>query len=269
MSFRWKIILKNYDVPIQIKRLSGFYFIGLFFNNFLPTSIGGDIVRIYKVIGDTENRTAAFASVILERIIGIAATLFLAITSLYYISHFFSDSRILYTSIILFSIIIIFFVIILQKKPVEFLIGLFDKITLLNIGEKIVKLLTAIYFLKGKKRVFLAVFTLSLLSQVAIVFMNYTLAFALNIKVDLGYLFLVVPITIILTMLPSINGVGVRDGGYIFLLGKIGVSGAAAISLSFMNLIIPMILSLFGGLLFLLQRKNSLINEVKILEKNL
>lgn len=269
MSLRWKIILNSYGIRLHVKRLAGFYFIGLFFNNFLPTSIGGDIIRIYKVIGDSQDRTAAFASVILERILGIAATLFLAITSLYYVSQIFNDSRILYSSLILFVVIVLFFIIILREKPVELLIKVFDKITLLHLGEKIVKLLEAIYTLREKKSVFIWVFMLSLLSQVAIVFMNYTLAQSLDIKIELGYLFLVVPFTIILTMLPSINGVGVRDGGYIFLLSKIGIPAAAAISLSFMNVIIPLLLSLYGGVLFLIQKKHSKISEVKVLEQNL
>lgn len=269
MSIRWQIVLNNYDVKISVKRLSGFYMIGLFFNNFLPTSIGGDIVRIYRVIGDTDNRTASFTSVIVERVLGIAATLFLAITSLFYVSHYFSDDRILYTSIILFGLIVSSFILVTRKKPFEFLIKVFDKITLLNIGEKVHKLIEAIFILKEKRRVFIWVFILSILSQVAIVFMNYAVVRALDIQVDLSYLFLVIPITIILTMLPSINGVGVRDGGFIFLLSKVGVSGAAAISLSFMNVIIPMVLSIWGGLLFLVQRKKFKINEVNQNEKNL
>ncbi len=269
MSIRWRIVLENYDVLLSLKRLSGFYFIGLFFNNFLPTSIGGDIIRIYKVIGDSDNRTASFASVIVERVLGIAATLFLSITSLYYVSHYFNDDKILYTSIILFGLIVSAFILITRKKPFEFLVNVFDKITLLNIGEKINKLLGAIYTLKEKRKVFVWVFVLSILSQVAIVFMNYAFVRALDIKVDLAYLFLVVPVTIILTMLPSINGVGIRDGGFVFLLSKVGVSGAAAISLSFLNVIIPMFISLWGGILFLMQKKKMKIDEVRVLEKNI
>ncbi len=102
MAFRWKIILNHYDLNYKLKKLFGFYLVGLFFNNFLPSSIGGDIIRIYKVVGNSDDRSAGFASVILERILGVASTLFLAITSLYYVSHYFQDDRILYTLIIVF-----------------------------------------------------------------------------------------------------------------------------------------------------------------------
>lgn len=269
MTIRWQIILKEYGQNFPLKMLFEFYLIGLFFNNFLPTSIGGDIVRIYKVVGDSVDRTAGFASVILERVLGIASTLFLAITSLYYVSHYFNDDRILYTSVILFVLIVCFFILITRQKPVEFLLNLFDKITLLNIGKKISKLIEAFYNLKEKRRIFVWVFVLSLFSQVSIVLLNFAVVCAMDINVDLAYLFLVVPVTFMLTMLPSINGVGIRDGGYVFLLGKIGISRAAAVSLSFMNVLIPMFISLWGGVLFLTQRKKSTFNEVKAIEKNL
>jgi len=266
MTIRWKLILRNYGLEVKAKRLFGFYGIGLFFNNFLPTGIGGDIMRIYKVIGETGERTASFASVIIERIIGIAATLFLAITALFYVSHYFKDDRILYISIALLTAIVGFLVIVTREKPVTFMLNVFDKVTILKIGEKINKLIEAIHNLKSRRKIYLHTFYLSVLSQASIIMMNFMVARALNIEIDLIYLALVVPITIILTMLPSINGVGVRDGGFVFLFGQIGLSGAAALSLSFMNVIIPMFISIWGGILFLVQKKKENLKEVLEIE---
>ena len=64
-------------------------------------------------------------------------------------------------------------------------------------------------------------------------------------------------VTFIITILPSINGIGIREFGFISLLSKAGVSNATALSLSFLNLIIPMILSLSGAVLFVLQKHKS------------
>jgi glucose uptake protein GlcU len=82
-------------------------------------------------------------------------------------------------------------------------------------------------------------------------------------------MFLVVPITIILSMMPSINGIGFRDGGYVILLAKVGVSKAAALSLSFLTLFIPILISISGGILFMLQKKIVREEEVKIVEKSI
>ncbi|MDC4205462.1 MAG: lysylphosphatidylglycerol synthase transmembrane domain-containing protein [Candidatus Manganitrophus sp.] len=52
-TYRWSIILEK-DVDIPYRNLLSIYFIGMFFNNFLPTMIGGDAVKgyyLYKVTG--------------------------------------------------------------------------------------------------------------------------------------------------------------------------------------------------------------------------
>ena len=67
----------------------------------------------------------------------------------------------------------------------------------------------------------------------------------------------------------SANGLGFRDGGYVILLGKIGVSKAAALSLSFLAILIPMLISIAGGILFMLQKKGEKEKEVEIAEKGI
>ncbi|MGD9897949.1 MAG: YbhN family protein [Calditrichaceae bacterium] len=269
MSFRWKILLKQYDIDIRTDRLFGFYLIGLFFNNFLPTSIGGDVVRIYKAADDSENRTAGFASVIIERLVGMASTFFLAIVALFFVSQYFHSNRLLYMSLMLFTGIIVFIFLMTRNRPFKLMLRIFEKVTIFNIGEKFNKLFEAIHQLKTHRRVFVYVFMLSLFSQIAIVLMNYYISRAFSMDIDLLFLFLVVPVTFALTLLPSINGVGVRDGGYVVLLGKIGISGAAAISLSFMNLLIPMFISLFGAILFIIQKRKLRQEEINEIEPSL
>ncbi len=268
MALRWKKLLSGYGHTIGFQRLSGFYLIGLFFNNFLPTSIGGDVVRIYKVAEETDDRTSAFASVIIERMLGIAATLSLAITALFFISQQFHSTRMMIVSIVLFIGIALFFVFMLQNWSFKILLRLFSYFTVFNIGEKINKLFEAIHYFKKRRRILLFVFLYSLGSQIAIILMNYSLALAFNVVLDIRYLFMVIPVTFVLTMLPSINGVGLRDLGFVSLLGRVGVSSPAALSLSFMNLLIPMILSVGGAVLFVIQKRKSKTGGFDVLETN-
>lgn len=264
MAIRWQVLLNQYEKKWPVSRLYGFYLIGLFFNNFLPTSIGGDVYRIYKVSEDKKDRTVGIATVLTERMLGIAATLFLAIVSLYVVSQYFHNERLLYASLTLFIAISLFFFIMTRNRPFKFLLLLFSKITFFNIGEKINKLFETIHALRTRRRIFAHVFLFSLLSQISIVYMNLFLARALSVHIDLGYLFLVVTVTFVLTMLPSINGVGIRDLGYVTLLSKVGVSNAAAISLSFLNLLLPMVISIWGAVLFILQKRKSTVGEIDV-----
>ncbi|MBN2424352.1 MAG: flippase-like domain-containing protein [Calditrichaceae bacterium] len=255
MAVRWDVLLRGYHIKLPISTLFGYYIIGLFFNNFLPTSIGGDVVRIYKVIESTGDRTHGFSSVIIERILGIAATLFLAIVSLAFISEHVTSARVFYIIFTLFIFILGFMYILIRRRPFILLLKIFDKITIFHIGERINKLLESIHYFRARRRILLYVFILSLFSQIAIVFMNYFIVKSFSLKIDLFYLFMVVPVTFILTMLPSINGMGVREFGYVRLLSVVGIDKAAAISLSFMNILIPILISVWGAGLFIFQKR--------------
>lgn len=268
MALRWQRLLKGYRLNVKLSRLTGFYLIGLFFNNFLPTSIGGDVIRIYKVVNETADRTSGFASVIIERIMGIAATLLIAIVSLFFISQQFHSKKLMAASILLFLSIVAAFAFIIIERPFKLLLRLFDKLTFFKIGEKVNKLLEAIHYFSEKRRILLYVFLFSVASQGAIVVMNYFLALAFNIRIDFMFLAMVIPVTFVLTILPSINGVGIRDLGFVSLLARVGVGSAAALSMSFMNLIIPMVISVAGAVLFVVQKRHLKGEDDEVLETN-
>lgn len=257
MSIRWQVILRGYGFDTKWGKLFGYYLIGMFFNNFLPSTIGGDVVRVFKVVEDVENKSSALASVIIERLMGVAATLFLAFISLLILWQEFHNPQLLYVSGCLFLVIVLFFFSLIRNRPFKYLVRIFDTIKWYNIGGKFKRLFEAIHFFQKRRRILAYAFIYSLFSQTGFVIMNYALAHALNIEISLTYLFLVVMVTFIITILPSINGIGIREFGFISLLSKAGVSNATALSLYFLNLIIPMILSLSGAVLFVLQKHKS------------
>ncbi|MBN1406518.1 MAG: flippase-like domain-containing protein [Calditrichaceae bacterium] len=254
MSTRWQVILRGYGYDTRWGKLFGYYLIGMFFNNFLPSTIGGDVIRVIKVVDDVQNKSSALASVIIERLMGVAATLFLAFLSLLVLWQEFHNPRLLYISGFLFLVIALFFFGLIRNRPFKYLVRIFDTIKWFNIGEKFNRVFEAIHYFQKRRRILAYAFIYSLFSQAGFVIMNYALAHALKIEISLTYLFLVVMVTFIITILPSINGIGIREFGFISLLSRVGVSNATALSLSFMNLIIPMIISLSGAVLFVLQK---------------
>lgn len=260
MSIRWQVILHGYGFNTRWGKLFGYYLIGMFFNNFLPSTIGGDVIRVFKVVDDVQNKSSALASVIIERLMGVAATLFLAFISLLILWQEFQNPQLLYVSGCFFLVIVLFFFGLIRNRPFKYLVRIFETIKWFNIGEKFNRVFEAIHFFQKRRRILAYAFIYSLFSQAGIVIMNYALARALKMEISLTYLFLVVMVTFIITILPSINGIGIREFGFISLLSKAGVSNATALSLSFLNLIIPMIISLSGAVLFVLQKHKP--NEV-------
>lgn len=268
-AYRWQVLLRGYNVHVSVIQLFKFYLIGLFFNNFLPTGIGGDISRIYNLIQESNDRTIGFASVMTERLLGITSTLILTLFSLTWLLGSFSSNRILYLNIILLVFILSFFYLVFNKLYPETLADKIKRFQVFKIGERIDKLFEAIRYFQDKKIVYVKVIIVSLFAQILVITMHYFCVLALDLDVSILYLFLVVPVTFLLTMLPSINGLGVRDGGFVLLLGKKGISTAAALSLSFLAIIVPMIVSIAGAILFVMQKKKIKTGDFKNVEESI
>ena len=70
-TLRWGILLQKKDAVVSQSRLLFICFIGTFFSSFLPTIVGGDMVRGYYVFRETESHEVSFSSIIVERLCGL------------------------------------------------------------------------------------------------------------------------------------------------------------------------------------------------------
>jgi uncharacterized protein (TIRG00374 family) len=265
LTVRWRLLLKQLKINHKFKLLANFYLIGYFFNNFLPTTIGGDVSRAYNVARVSGQKADSVGSILLERMMGLLATLTLASISMFWVIQYFHTPRIIFLTIALLLGIIFILANILIPSTFKFTSTLLKKIKIFTVGEKIQKVLSSIHSYRENKKIILFAYLISLVSQFTLIMMNFILAKALNLdKVTLGYLFIVVPVTFILGLFPSVNGLGVRDSGYVFLLTRIGLSPAEALSLSVLNTLVPVLVSLYGGLLLIFYRHKK---EIESLEE--
>ena len=250
-AFKWQRLLLVQGVEVSLPRLTAIYFVGLFFNNFLPTSIGGDVVRIYDLAKITDRPAESAASVISERVLASVALGLVAVAGL------------------LFS----------QGRAAQFtqLIGAFCALLLLLLlalltgkrwGPWVARRLPDPQGLKSKARGFLGgisacvsdrwvlawVILLSVGFQALVVLINYAIFQALGSQVSLAYCLLFIPIIMAISMLPiSINGLGVREGAYAYFFGQIGLSTAESVAASLLFFILVALASLIGGAIFALR----------------
>lgn len=251
-SLRWKLLLRNIPQSPGLLHLMAYYLIGLFFNNFLPTTVGGDITRAYNAARENGERRANLGIVILERMLGTLTTLTLASISLIWATRYFHTRRIIWITVACLGMVVFLLWNLWNPALHRFLQPLLEKITAFSLGERLNGVLQGIYRLRESRNAILGALGLSLISQLLLIYMNYLLARALGLeKVTLSYLLLVVPITFVMGLIPSINGLGVRDTGYVVLLARIGLSSAEALSLSFLNTLMPLLYSVVGGILHL------------------
>jgi uncharacterized protein (TIRG00374 family) len=228
------------------------YLIGQFFNNFLPTVIGGDAVRVYHASQRTR-ASVALASVFVERLTG-----FLALTIIAWFGLGASSSALAGEPSIHWSAIwcvLAATIALLFAMTTPLLVRGMVRLPLPNVlgwRERIQKIAQPIADYAQHPRTLLVAMLLSFAYQLSWVATNIAVATALRLDVPWSLMALMVPISDIIGLVPIFfNSLGAREGVFVLLLSLIGIPTASALALSFLIFITRIIISLLGGLCYL------------------
>lgn len=252
-AYRWKVTLTVSGIKASFPTLVKFYFVGTFFNLFLPTALGGDVVRGYDLATYSGQRMGAVTSVLVERIVGFFALVFIALFALLFGHGVIENTAV--TSVILIVCLSYFAltIIVFNAKIMKKLIAMLKFIKLWDIGERLDRMVDSLHAFTAYRAVLGQCFILSIICQTLAILAAYSLALTINLKLALVYFFVALPMIWIITMVPmSINGLGVREGAFVFFFTRLGVSDSAALLLSFLNFSQMIVLGLIGGIIYLL-----------------
>ena len=239
-GLRWQMLARPLGFNRTFIDYTRMYFVGMFFNLFLPTSVGGDVMRAWQLRAGDDRKLHALLSVFIDRASGLFVLLCLGLAGVLTSPVPLPDSvrRAVYIT---------------AGCAVAGAVSVGIATLLGRRFEKMQKLSAVLnIYLKNPR---LAVYTtlLSLLIQAANVAVLWILSLALNLEVPAGYYVVAVPMITLMTMLPiSLNGIGVREGGMILFLGPLGVSDAAAVSLAVLWFMVFTAASLLGGMVYFL-----------------
>lgn len=255
-ALRWHYLLLDHNVKVSYFHTLAYYLIGFFYNNFLPTVIGGGVVRAFYG-GRNNNKTRqAFSSMLVEIIIGGWALIFYSIV----MTAFWVNGPLnLHRKIILIILgifIVATFAIFLffERKFMGKFRAVVEKIKIFNIGEHLKNVYNEMYFYKKKKKSIFKVFVLSFIMQSVVGVMNLFVGLAFGFKPPLPIMsYMVYPAVIgVITTIPiTINGLGLREWGYKFFFHLNGLTGEQAVILSLMFWFIGVVGSLLGAVAFL------------------
>src|SRR6266550_8443103 len=79
-AVRWKILLQVQKIRLSFPRISGLFLIGMFYNQFLPGGTGGDIIKSYLLLKETDKKAGALLAVVFDRFIGLVALVAITVT---------------------------------------------------------------------------------------------------------------------------------------------------------------------------------------------
>ncbi|MCD6460079.1 flippase-like domain-containing protein [bacterium] len=254
-SLRWRILLKaqKHD-EISIWRLLRLTLIGLFFNNFLLGTNGGDIIKaVYLAKTSSHKKTSVVTTIFMDRLVGFLSFLTLS-TAMVLLNYKNPDLRILLkVMLICYLMIFMFCILFLSKKITK----KFLPLALINKWQKASRILrdiyNSIYAYKLRKRFLISAFCVSLCAQLFLVLAIYILGISLEITVAkfADYLTLV-PIIQTLSALPiSLSGLGLTEGLYVYFFNLVGVVTKSAFALSVLIRICAILWGLLGGAVYL------------------
>ncbi|MFH0790786.1 MAG: lysylphosphatidylglycerol synthase transmembrane domain-containing protein [Candidatus Omnitrophota bacterium] len=250
---RWQMLLEAADINLSLSRIVMSYSGSVFFGLFLPSSIGGDMVRSIDLAVHTKKPHEVIATVFLDRLSGYVGLVILTLIALVFGWKLLADRTVLF-SVAVISAVLIAVLLVLFNKSLYSLINRFLGTSSSNrIKESIRALQHQIYLFKGRKRVIVYNLLMSFVIQMISPVCLYFVALSLGININIMYFFVFLPIISAITLLPvSIGGLGLRETATIFFFAKVGVSKDLAFAMSLLSFSFLAIYGALGGLIYVL-----------------
>jgi uncharacterized protein (TIRG00374 family) len=255
--FRWRTLLhaQGYDASVWYL-LKGFL-VAMFFNNFLPSTIGGDVSRAYDSWKVGRSKGKALAVVFVDRFLGLFALLVLALIAVSLSNDVAAGLPLLQVWLVpagLAMATVIWFIFAPNQQLASFIKRAAFSVSQ-RAGNFVDKGLSAFFSLEGKKGALLKALLLSLLLQLNVVLHYYVIAEALGLGVPLLDFFLLVPVSALIMIIPiSINGIGIRENVFAFLLGGVGVATSDSVALAWIAYGFAVVQGTIGGIIYDLRR---------------
>jgi glycosyltransferase 2 family protein len=252
-AVRWAALARPVGIKTPFKDILRYYLIGMFFNLFAPGTVGGDVSRVYYLVRDEEAHAKGRAvttvhaamSVLMDRAIGMVVLVWLGAAGLLLFPAYPIPATVRTVTLLI---------------ALAFLVGALSVPLLRRLlpedgHQLVVKLRLALRSYRTQWRALGAATLLSVAVHLIQAWMHVAMGRALDLDLPFSFCIIVYPLVGTFAAIPiSVNGLGLREGGYVFLLAVIGIGTEKGVAFGILLFLIVALDSLLGGLLFLLQK---------------
>lgn len=251
-AWRWRVLLDARGRRVGLFRLGTMILVGSFFNFFLPTTIGGDVVRAGEEAETSGVSLAESLGVVTtDRLSGVMALLLLALGGAVIGLEASQERTIFWGSLVLGVVVLGVLALLASGKLLPRLESLLPAF-LARPAAKIEKMLAVLRALVSTPGVAARAVAISLLFHCNVIVHYIFIARALGIGTPPAQFFVIVPVVLFILQVPlSLNGIGYREGGFALMLGGVGVGADRAVALAWLDLGMVLFLGVAGGLVFL------------------
>jgi uncharacterized protein (TIRG00374 family) len=259
-TWRWHLLLRAQDVRLPRRKLFGSFLVANFFGNFLPSNIGGDVIRIRDTAPAAQSTTLAATVVLVDRGLGLMGlVLIAALGATMAVSMHGQKVLPIWPSWLWAGFAFGAAIAVPAMYAPQGVGRLLKPLTFLHpewVERQITALTDALGRFREKPSSLIGCFGGAVLVQLLVVAFYLTVVHALNIPVTASDLATIVPLSLIVQMLPlSLNGFGVREATFSFYFSRVGLPIESAVLLSLVAAAITMLHSLSGAAVYVTRKR--------------
>lgn len=249
-ALRWRVYLHALDLHMSFGTLFRLYFVGTFFNAFLPTGIGGDAYKAIRIGRDRGSLSRAFATVFLDRFAGILGLAAIGFGSTLALVIRGETGTVTLLSLVISGGIVLAALMVLLGG--DRLAGVFlpDR----GVFGRIRKAIRDIESGGRARKTLVPGIAFGVAFQMLVLGYHMAIAESLGISINIAEMSAIVVIASLATMIPiTINGLGFRESSYKWGLTKFGACASPACGSAFAILVLGVLLfsSAVGGLVYI------------------
>lgn len=251
-TWRWRLLLQAQGFQAPLRHLSASYLVATFFNNFLPSNIGGDLVRVRDSSKLTGSTATSLAVVAIDRILGFGALYALAVAAYVLggpaVRHLAgARSVVLGLGLVFAALAYVFF----RPGTARGLMARSGLSSLPWARDQFALVQAAVHVYRERFLDICMAFGASLALQAVFVYYYFSVAHALRIPLSLAACFLMVPLCTLVQAVPvSFNGWGIRETVFILYFGQVGLPRDNALAFSLVGAGLVVLLSLSGAVVW-------------------
>ena len=254
--WRWRILLNAQHIAVPSGRLLNSYLVATFFNNFLPSNIGGDVVRIRDTARQAGSKTLATTIVLMDRLLGLLGLLTIAALGASVAGRLGGDPPVLASMLwlALGAGLAMSAAAVLLPGGVARLLSPLRLIHQEWVGERIGRLTGALTKFRRAPGALGACLAGAVVVQAVLVAFYAAIVHSMHIPISAWHLAVIVPVSFVVQMAPvSLNGFGVREATFTYYFSRIGLPIESALVVSFMGAGLIILFSLSGAVAYLLR----------------
>ena len=253
-AFQWRELLMRQGIDLPAKQVVSLYFVGVFFNNFLVSNIGGDVVRVYDLNRMTGKGLAGFAATFLDRFIGLFVLICFAVLTYPFTPESWVAAvwaPILGLSLGLLGVLCFGF----SRRLSGVILTGVERVLPARVGGFLRAVREAFGLYRHAYGVLARVGAFAVGVQLCRIGLFYAAGEALGQEVAFRYYVVFIPLIAIASAIPiSFGGIGVRENMGVLLFGRAGMSATSAVAVMFLGYVSFIVASLAGGVLFIVRR---------------